>query len=80
MRDWFAASAREDRERAVAIGCKTFIWRSSGAEDACSTCAKLDGKRFRYAKPPTAGFPGELTCCEIGWCRCYAEAVIPGFN
>ena len=72
-----AAISEFDAERAVSIGCTSYIWRSSRDEAVCPTCRAHDGKRFSYAKAPKAGHPGAVTCCDQGWCRCTAEAVLP---
>ncbi|EEL9428670.1 hypothetical protein GMF88_12680 [Salmonella enterica] len=72
-----AEFARFERIRAQRIGSKKFIWHSAGDSGCCPECAKNNGKKFLWDKPPKTGLPGEGKCCPDGKCRCWAEAVIP---
>jgi len=78
MRDQFRATARFDRERREAIGFKKYKWR--GGEDGCDIARRNEGRTFSCDKPPKDGHPGEGRCTSEDWCRCYAEAVVPGFK
>ncbi|CAH0447283.1 hypothetical protein LMG10661_03349 [Ralstonia syzygii subsp. syzygii] len=71
---------RAVREKAqqTAIGVEHYIWRGNVCD--CPACEANDGKRFRWDKPPRTGHPGECTSCNDGYCKCYAEAIIPGFD
>lgn len=80
MRIAKAATATRDQRRAEEIGVTHYIWRSAGDERVCPTCAKNDGRRFSWSKPPASGHPGLTTCCDMGWCRCYAEAILPAMT
>jgi len=77
VRTQFKQSAERNRRNALLVGSKQYIWRSSGDGDVCPECAKKDGKRFSWKRPPPGGHPGETTCCSGEWCRCIAEAIIP---
>lgn len=66
-----------DRERAEMAGCKSYIWRTAGDGDECEVCAKRNGKRFSYRKEPPHGHASICTACPQGYCRCYAEPIIP---
>lgn len=70
-------SFEADRERALYIGSKKYIWRTSGDSDVCDVCAKNSGKRFFWRANLAHGHPGECDACPSGHCRCYAEAVVP---
>lgn len=73
----FAASFRETRTRARYVGSTSYVWRSAGDADVCSVCAANDGKRFGWNAAPPHGHPGEAECSTNGYCRCYAEVVLP---
>lgn len=77
LREQFSEVAAYDRKRAVKLGCERFVWRTSKDEATCPTCRQNEGKTFSYARPPTCGFPGEVNCCDLGWCRCVAAPVLP---
>ena len=78
MREQFRATARFDRERREAIGIKRYIWRATGDGDDCDIARRNDGKTYSSGRPPKDGHPAEGRCNSEDWCRCYAEAVIPG--
>jgi uncharacterized protein with gpF-like domain len=67
--------AARQRQRAEAAGATEYIWSTSGDERVCAICAANDGKRFRYARAPDPGHPGEHRACPAGWCRCVARAI-----
>ena len=77
MRERTVHSFRFARARAVGIGSPGYTWRSSRDAQTCPRCRSLEGKRFGWGKPPAGGHPGENGCCPDGWCRCWAEAVLP---
>jgi hypothetical protein len=77
MRANFRLTAERVRTQAAYVGSKKYIWRSCGDGDVCPECAKNDGKRFSWSRPPPGGHPGETTCCSSEWCRCIAEPIIP---
>ena len=78
LRERVSYSFRCDRARAVQLGSKSYVWQSSGADGgACKRCQSLQGKEFAWGSPPEGGHPGESACCEIGWCRCWANPVLP---
>lgn len=74
MGDDFRKKAKADQIRAERIGSKGYIWRGS---DCCPSCDKQDGKKFTWAKPPKTGHPGEGRLCPNGYCRCWAEVIVP---
>ncbi|HDY8287640.1 TPA: hypothetical protein RRG66_002073 [Klebsiella pneumoniae] len=69
--------ARFEKIRSQRVGSKKFIWHSAGDARCCQECARNNGKKFKWDKPPITGLPGEGKCCPDGKCRCWAEAVIP---
>ena len=73
----FTAGFEETRRQAQSIGSKKYIWRSCGDFDVCPVCAKKDGKRFAWDITPKGGHAGCSDSCPEGWCRCYAEPVLP---
>lgn len=78
LRERMSISFRRDRARAVHVGSKAYIWQLTGVSDgACERCASLHNMRFCWDQPPEGGHPGENTCCDIGWCRCWAKPVPP---
>ncbi len=77
MRDKSLKIFNFDRDRAEYVGCKFYIWRTVGDGDVCEVCAQRDGKRFSYRKEPPHGHAGICTACPQGYCRCYAEPIIP---
>jgi hypothetical protein len=79
MRALFAATSRRERERALRLGFDRYVWRTCQDEATCPTCAKREGMTFSWKKPPPGGHPGEVTCCSMGWCRCYAATIVPRF-
>ena len=66
-----------DRGKARPLGSKLYIWRSCGDGDVCPACAGNNGKQFPWTKAPPSGHPGECETCSVGFCRCYAQAVLP---
>lgn len=68
--------ARADMIKAKRVGSPGYIWHSIG-EGACECCAKNNGKKFRWDKPPETGHPGEGKLCKNGHCKCWAEVIIP---
>jgi uncharacterized protein with gpF-like domain len=77
MQSTMQASFQRDRQNALSVESTKYIWRSVGDADVCPACAEKNGKRFSWNSAPPGGHPGESESCETGWCRCYAEAVIP---
>ena len=70
-----------DFPRAQAAGITHYRWRSMGdSGGACPTCVSLEGKKFRLDQRPSHGHPGEALCGERGYCRCYPEMIVPGFD
>ena len=66
-----------DRSRVESIGCTHYTWRTAKDGDSCEVCASREGVRFAYAEEPPHGHAGVCTACPQGWCRCWAEPVIP---
>lgn len=66
--------ARAIRIKAERVGSKGYIWHES---DCCDVCKRNDGKTFSWSKPPKTGHPGEGILCRNGYCRCWAEVIIP---
>ena len=77
MRKTMGAGFQRDRQNALGVGSTKYIWRSTGDTDVCIACAKKNGRRFTWTSGLSGGHPDESDSCETGWCRCYAEAVIP---
>ncbi len=75
MREKFSYISKFDRDRALSIGCKSFIWRTAKDGSVCTECARNEGRRFSYKNPPKIGYPGDHEC-PMGWCRCYAEPIV----
>lgn len=71
-----AASFRLTRKRALSVGSRFYIWRSDKS-DECLTCRSRIGKKFSWNREPEHGHAGLASCCERGWCICYAE---PAFD
>ena len=73
------ASTMFTQARAEAIGSDGYIWRSSEDSDVRDEHKELNGKFFKWDKPPVAdkrtGIRAHAGC--IWNCRCYAEPVIP---
>lgn len=67
-----------NRERAGLAGATHYRWRTAGDSDVCEVCAKRNGKKFAYHQAPPQGHAGICTACPQGFCRCYAEPIIPG--
>ena len=80
MRRHFAAIAAFNRERSVALGIASYKWLAVDVHGTCETAKKNGGKVFAYDKPPPEGHVGEGQCGSPDWCRCVAQAVIPGFD
>ncbi|WP_421595713.1 hypothetical protein [Rahnella sp. PD4] len=70
----FRKLAKADRVKAERIGSTSYIWHG---DDCCDECNKNDGKRFKWSSPPATGHPGEGIKCKNGYCRCWAETIIP---
>lgn len=66
-----------ERARAEAAGCVAYTWRTSGDEAVCEVCRPRGGLRFLYADEPEHGHAGVCRACPQGWCRCYAEPILP---
>lgn len=75
--DDFRKRAKVEQIKAERVGSTSYIWRSAGDSGCCESCAKNNGKTFQWKKPPRTGHPGEGRCCANGYCRCYAEVIIP---
>ncbi|QFG06723.1 hypothetical protein CPT_Mulock_021 [Klebsiella phage Mulock] len=74
MGDDFRKSAKATQIQAERVGSKKYVWRGS---DCCPDCDKQNGKTFFWSKPPKTGHPGEGKLCPNGYCRCWAEVIIP---
>ncbi len=66
-----------NRSRAEMIGATHYIWRTALGRGCCPTCAAYEGKFFAFDVPPPSGHPGHVGGCLPGYCRCYAEPVLP---
>lgn len=77
LRKQGAASFRQERAQARRVGSRSYIWRSVGDSDVCSVCVANNGKQFNWNVSPPHGHPGEGECSTNGYCRCYAEVVLP---
>ena len=66
-----------DKKRAISIGVTHYVWRSTGDADVCEICKANDGKVFAYNEKPEHGHAGCGNCKTNGYCRCYAEAILP---
>lgn len=76
LRATMLRSAELTKMQALRIRSPGYIWRTTGDEGVCKTCARNNGKRFKWTEPPPCGEPGTVNC-ETGWCRCDAEPIIP---
>lgn len=80
VREHRAKVAAFKRKRAMSLGITHYRWMDSrGGPIECSVAKKYDGKLIAYANPPPEGHPGEGKCDMPDWCRCSANAEIPGF-
>lgn len=70
----FRKLAKEDRVKAERVGSTGYIWHG---DDCCDECNKNNGKKFKWSSPPATGHPGEGIKCKNGYCRCFAETIIP---
>ncbi len=68
------ATFLRDKQNAISIGSRNYIWRTCKDGDVCPTCKKKHGKRFSWETAPSGGHPGFCETCTVGHCRCYAEA------
>lgn len=81
----FAAQMRERnrqtfnraRAQALGIGSPGYIWRTSRDGDVCPACTANEGRRFDWDRPPAHGHAGICDACTEGYCRCWAEAIVP---
>lgn len=69
-------AARAEKIKQKKLGATHYIWRSAEDADTCKECAKNNGKKFSWNRPPKTGHPGEGRCCPRSLCRCYPEAII----
>ena len=65
-----------NRERALSVGSVSYIWRRL-ADDECENCRVSSDREFRWDQGLPLGHAGTCIQCPEGYCRCYAEAVIP---
>ncbi|MEH4267092.1 hypothetical protein [Klebsiella aerogenes] len=72
--DDFRVKAKAVQIQAERIGAKSYIWHG---DDCCHYCNKQNGKRYYWSKPPKTGHPGEGRLCPNGYCRCWAEVIVP---
>lgn len=72
--DDFRKKAKATQIQAERVGSSGYVWQGS---DCCPACDKQVGKRFLWSKPPRTGHPGEGKLCPNGYCRCWAEVIIP---
>lgn len=64
--------------RAQSIGADTYIWRTAGDSDVRKRHRHLEGRVFRFGKPPVTGDHGERSNPgQIYNCRCWAEPILP---
>lgn len=61
------------RYRLLSVGVEEYDWDTVGDNRVRPEHADLNGKRFRFDKPPSVGNPGTPVRC-----RCRAKAVWPG--
>lgn len=80
MREHFRAIAAFNRERSLAMGIERYRWMAVDVHGCCQVAARNGGKVFAYDNPPPDGHPSEGACDSPDWCRCIAQAVIPGFD
>ena len=66
-----------EKGHAEAAGCIAYTWRTTGDAAVCEVCRTRNGLRFLYADEPEHGHAGVCRACPQGWCRCYAEPVLP---
>ena len=71
------AAFERDRKNAYLAGSKTYIWRTCADGNVCALCSRKNGKRFRWDVQPDQGHPGACLSCTLGFCRCFAEPVLP---
>jgi SPP1 gp7 family putative phage head morphogenesis protein len=64
--------AKMTQIRHEAQGIERYEWSAVMDARESEECKKLNGKRFRWDKPPKGGHPGERDGC-----RCHAQPVIP---
>ncbi|WP_185952853.1 hypothetical protein [Enterococcus faecalis] len=74
MGDDFRAKAKAVQIQAERVGSKRYIWHG---DDCCPSCNRQNGKTYAWSKPPKTGHPGEGKLCPNGYCRCWAEVIIP---
>ncbi|HBQ0908341.1 TPA: hypothetical protein L7J85_002771 [Klebsiella pneumoniae] len=74
MGDGFRVKAKAVQIQAERVGSKRYIWHG---DDCCPSCNRQNGKTYAWSKPPKTGHPGEGKLCPNGYCRCWAEVIIP---
>lgn len=74
MGDDFRIKAKAVQIQAERVGAKRYIWHG---DDCCPSCNRQNGKIYAWSKPPKTGHPGEGKLCPNGYCRCWAEVIIP---
>lgn len=74
MGDDFRVKAKAVQIQAERVGYKRYIWHG---DDCCPSCNRQNGKTYAWSKPPKTGHPGEGKLCPNGYCRCWAEVIIP---
>ncbi|WP_240104892.1 hypothetical protein [Klebsiella pneumoniae] len=74
MGDDFRVKAKAVQIQAERVGSKRYIWHG---DDCCPSCNRQNGKTYAWSKPPKTGHPGEGKLCPNGYCRCWAEVIIP---
>ena len=74
MGDEFRVKAKAVQIQAERVGSKRYIWHG---DDCCPSCNRQNGKTYAWSKPPKTGHPGEGKLCPNGYCRCWAEVIIP---
>jgi hypothetical protein len=80
MRKHFAEIATFERERRVALGITHYKWIAVDVHGTCDVAKRNGSKIFAYDKPPPEGHVQEGQCNSPDWCRCFAKAIIPGFE
>ena len=76
MRAKGRAISERDQANSDLVGATHYICRTSRDGAVCRTCAKKEGKKFAW-RDTRHGRPGDSGQCQGGYCRCYAEPIVP---
>lgn len=66
--------------RSESVGAEKFIWRTAEDEIVRKSHAALNGKVFRFDKPPLVEGEGHHLPGDFPNCRCYPEPILVGIN